>query len=97
MTKKEIVERLHEKTGFTQKDCAEYFESVMTIVKDTLIGGEYVKLSGFGCFEVRSKSKRRGRNPQNGEAITISARKILSFRPSAQLKHAINSQDGKKA
>jgi integration host factor subunit alpha len=59
-------------------------------IKSTLEGGEAVKLSGFGNFIVHDKRARRGRNPQTGESITISSRKVLSFRPSQLLKAKVN-------
>ena len=60
-------------------------------IKETLEYGEKLKVSGFGNFVVRSKRERIGRNPQTGEAIKISARKVLTFKPSQVLKNALNS------
>ena len=48
------------------------------------------KITGFGSFIVNKKNSRKGRNPQTGEPITISARKILTFKPSPVLKGTIN-------
>jgi len=90
MTKADIIERIHTKLGFSKKDSAELTETVFTILKETLESGEDAKISGFGKFEVKQKKDRCGRNPQTGESITIEARRILSFKPSAVLKLAIN-------
>ena len=65
-------------------------ESVFAIMKESLEAGENVKISGFGVFESKQKNARRGRNPQTGEAITIEARKVLTFKPSSVLKQSIN-------
>lgn len=65
-------------------------EAVFSIVKSTLEQGETLKISGFGSFVVKQKNDRRGRNPQTGESITIDARRVLTFKPSAVLKDAIN-------
>jgi len=59
-------------------------------MKKTLEGGENVKISGFGNFEVKQKRDRRGRNPATGDAMTITARRILRFHPSSRLKARIN-------
>ena len=91
MTKAEIVERINEQLGLSRKDSAELLETLFSIMKSTLESGENLKISGFGNFEVKQKNDRRGRNPQTGEAITIEARKILSFKPSSVLKNRINS------
>ena len=52
--------------------------------------GEKIKISGFGNFVVRDKKARVGRNPQTGEEITISARRVLTFKPSLVLKNILN-------
>jgi integration host factor subunit alpha len=92
MTKKDLVERIHTSTGISKKDSHDILETVFSIMKDTLETGEKIKIVGFGNFEVRKKKDRKGRNPQNGEAMTITARRILSFKPSTILKSAINGK-----
>jgi integration host factor subunit alpha len=92
MTKADIVERVSERCGIPKKDSIEMVESVFNILKDTLENGEEIKISGFGKFEVKSKHARKGRNPQTGDAITIEARRILTFKPSTILKYNINSK-----
>ena len=67
-------------------------ETVFSIIKNTLETGEKIKIAGFGNFVVKQKSDRRGRNPQTGETITITARRILTFKPSQVLKNAINDE-----
>lgn len=90
MTKADIVERIHTRTGIPKKDSFVILETVFSIMKDTLESGEKIKVAGFGNFEVKVKKDRRGRNPQTGEAITISSRRILSFKASIVLKTTIN-------
>jgi integration host factor subunit alpha len=91
MTKADIVERIHQKIGFSKKESSEMVESVFSILKNTLESGEKIKIAGFGNFVVKQKSDRRGRNPQTGDTITIVARRILTFKPSQVLKNAINT------
>ncbi len=90
MTKADIVEAIYEKIGFSKKESSEIVELVFDTIKETLEKGEKIKVSGFGNFVIRSKRPRIGRNPQTGEEIEISARKVLTFRPSQVLKAALN-------
>lgn len=92
MTKADMVEKIYEKVGFSKKESAELVEAVFDIIKGTLEKGEKIKIAGFGNFVVKEKADRRGRNPQTGEEITITARKILTFKPSQVLKSTINSK-----
>ena len=92
MTKADIIEQIYEKVGFSKKESAEIVELVFDLMKDTLEKGEKIKISGFGNFVVRQKRPRIGRNPQTGEEIEISARRVLTFRPSQVLKAALNTE-----
>jgi len=90
MTKADIVETIYEKVGLSKRESARIVEMIFDIIKGKLENGENVKISGFGSFAVRDKKARRGRNPQTGEEITISARRVLSFKPSNVLRNHIN-------
>jgi len=92
MTKADIVEKIYDKVGFSKKESAELVEVVFDIIKNTLEKGDKIKIAGFGNFVVKEKADRRGRNPQTGEEITISARKILTFKPSQVLKSSLNKE-----
>lgn len=96
MTKADVVESVCGKIGFSKKESAEIVELVFDTIKETLERGEKIKLSGFGNFVVRGKKSRVGRNPQTGQEIEISARRVLTFRPSQVLRAEVNaSLEGK--
>jgi integration host factor subunit alpha len=92
MTKADLVESIYEKIGFSKKESSDIVEMIFDTMKDTLEKGEKIKISGFGNFVVRAKRPRMGRNPQTGEEIEISARRVLTFRPSQVLKQALNKE-----
>jgi integration host factor subunit alpha len=92
MTKADIVETVCEKVGgFSKKEAAEIVETVFETVKATLVKGDKIKITRFGNFIVRDKRARAGRNPQTGQEITISARRVLTFKASQLLNKALNS------
>jgi integration host factor subunit alpha len=84
-----VGERFSLRVGLPKKESFELVDLVLEIMKETLEKGEPVKISGFGNFVVRQKRGRRGRNPRTGEDITITRRKVLTFKPSPLLKEAI--------
>lgn len=92
MTKKDLIENVRANSNFQRKEAEGIVESVLDIIKESLASGEEVKLSGFGKFIVQQKRDRTGRNPQTGEPLTITARKILTFKPSTLLKQEINGE-----
>jgi integration host factor subunit alpha len=93
MTKADIIEKVYQKIGFSKKEASELVEMVFDQLKLVLCNGDKVKISGFGNFIVRGKKERIGRNPQTGDQIKISARRVLTFRPSQVLKAILNGED----
>ncbi len=94
MTKSEIVAAVYGKVGgFSKKEAADIVELVFETVKETLGRGEKIKISGFGNFVLRDKRQRRGRNPQTGEPLTITERRVLTFKASQILKAILNPDD----
>jgi len=89
MTKADIIEVVCEENGFSKRESAKIVENMFDIIKETLENGENVKLSGFGNFNIQHKRARRGRNPQTCEEMTISARRVLSFKPSNVLREQL--------
>src|SRR4051812_25280781 len=94
MTKSEIVSAVYTKVGgFSKKEAADIVELVFETVKETLGRGEKIKISGFGNFVLRDKRQRRGRNPQTGQPLTITERRVLTFKASQILKSILNPDD----
>jgi integration host factor subunit alpha len=93
MTKAEIVQALYSKVGgFSRKESAELVDLVFEMMKETLGRGEKIKVSGFGNFVLRDKRQRPGRNPQTGQPISITERRVLTFKASQILKQALNQR-----
>lgn len=92
LTKSNIVDTVYSRTDLTKKDASNYVNEVLELMKETLEGGEEIKVSGFGKFEVRHKDERMGRNPRTGDEILIPERKVLRFKVSQVLKDELNGE-----
>lgn len=92
MTKADIVEGVYERLGgFSKKEATTVVETILDVMKDALISGDKVKISSFGSFTVRAKRPRMGRNPKTGKPLEITARRVLTFKPSQVLRNILNS------
>lgn len=89
MNKTDLVNNVAEETEFSKKEAAQAVDIVLNSITDSLKNGDKVQLIGFGNFEVRERSARKGRNPQTGEEIEISASKVPAFKPGKALKDAV--------
>ncbi len=93
MTKAEIVQAIYTKLGgFSKKEAADLVDLVFDTMKETLGRGEKIKISGFGNFVLRDKRQRQGRNPQTGDPIVITERRVLTFKASNILKTELNPE-----
>jgi integration host factor subunit alpha len=94
LTKAEIADRLFEEVGLNKREAKEFVDAYFEAIKKALEGGENVKLSGFGNFQLRDKNQRPGRNPKTGEEIPISARRVVTFRPGQKLRARVEAYVG---
>ena len=90
----DLSDAVYQKTGLSRTESASLVELVLQEITGCLERGESVKLSSFGSFIVRKKRQRTGRNPKTGEAVPISARRVLLFKASEILKQRINAEPG---
>lgn len=91
LTKADLSEQLYEQVGFNNREAKEIVDAFFQEIIDCLVRGEEVKLAGFGVFALRDKPERPGRNPKTGEAVPISARRVVTFHASGNLKGAVDS------
>ena len=90
LTKAHVVKNLFAKNLFTKGESAKIIETVFELIKQSLEDGDDVLISSFGKFSVKEKHKRRGRNPQTGEPITLPPRRVVTFKLSSTLRDRIN-------
>lgn len=90
LTKAELAELLFERVGLNKRESKDMVETFFEEIREALVQGDTVKLSGFGNFQVRHKPQRPGRNPKTGEAIPIAARHVVTFHASQKLKSMVD-------
>ena len=90
MTRAELVATVAERAGLDRKKADKAVISVFDSIKQALVEGDKVQIIGFGTFENRERSARKGRNPRTGEEISIAASKLPSFKAGKALKEAVN-------
>ncbi|MBT2288596.1 HU family DNA-binding protein [Paenibacillus albidus] len=89
MNKSDLINVVTEATELPKKDATKAVDAVFEAITEALQSGDKVQLVGFGNFEVRERSARKGRNPQTGEEIEIPSSKVPAFKPGKALKDGI--------
>lgn len=95
LTKVELAELVYETMQLDKTKATELVDLFFEEIKQGILKDGELQLSGFGKLEVKQKRARRGRNPKTGDAMTIDARKVVSFKHSMVLKERLNSGKGK--
>ena len=90
MVKADITEKISAKVNIPRREAVKVVEQVFDVIKETLQQEDKVIVSRFGKFIVRNKRRRRGRNPKTGREMEITARRVLAFKPSRELKDSLN-------
>ncbi len=94
ITKAYLIETLIKESGLSKSDAKAAVEALLETIKQTLTYGESVMISGFGKFTVNEKKQRKGRNPATGNALTLDARRVVTFKCSNILRDRMNSEKG---
>ena len=94
ITKLDLVNHLHDTLGLNKVESKELVEAFFQEIKQSLKNSEDVKISGFGNFKILNKKERPGRNPKTGEPVTISTRKVVTFKASQKLRKRIAISEG---
>ncbi|MED1203606.1 HU family DNA-binding protein [Heyndrickxia acidicola] len=89
MNKTDLVNQVAEKSELSKKDAAKAVDALLHTISESLSKGDKIQVLGFGNFEVRERSARKGRNPQTGEEIEIAASKVPAFSPGKALKDLV--------
>ena len=92
LTKVEIVESVHNQIGLPKNKSTEIVETLIEIIKNTLVSGEDVLISNFGKFCVKEKRERKGRNPATGDDLMLAPRRVVTFNCSGTLRKRVNGQ-----
>jgi DNA-binding protein HU-beta len=89
MNKQELISAIAGKAGLTKADAKKGLDATIEAVGEALKAGDKVALVGFGSFSVSQRSARTGRNPQSGKEIKIAAKKVVRFKPGAELSAGV--------
>ena len=89
MNKTELISEIAGEVGLTKRVVGRVINATIEVIADTLFDGDKVTLVGFGTFQVRERKAKKGRNPQTGGELQISAKRVPKFVPGKRLREKI--------
>lgn len=97
MTKKEIVKAISEEIGLTQLKTKEIVQKTFDAIVETLVRDERIELRNFGVFEVKKRAARKARNPRTGEAVSVEAKYVVTFKPGKEMEERVKELEERDA
>jgi integration host factor subunit alpha len=91
LTRADLADAVYEQVGLSRSESADLVDAVFDEMIDGLVKDGVLKLSSFGTFQIRSKKARVGRNPKTGVEVTITPRRVVSYKASNVLKDMMNN------
>lgn len=92
MVKSELIKAIAESVTVPEKDVEIVVNTLISKVQEGLKNDGELTLRGLGTFKVSQKQERPGRNPKTGENAIITARKVITFKASVNLKNYLNQK-----
>ncbi|MBR4860382.1 MAG: integration host factor subunit alpha [Alphaproteobacteria bacterium] len=89
ITRSDFADKLREKFGLTSADAYKLVDVIFDEISEALVHGEEVKFAGLGTFKILEKNARMGRNPKTGTPAVITARNVVTFRPSTEFRNRV--------
>jgi DNA-binding protein HU-beta/integration host factor subunit beta len=90
VTKKDLVEKISDRTGLTQVDTKIVVESLLEAISKALQQGRNIEIRGFGRFKIKERKARSARNPRTNEHIQVLAGFKPVFEASKELRKRVN-------
>ena len=90
MNKAELIDAIAAESSISKAEAKKALESTIDVITKTLKSGDKVSLVGFGSFSISKREARIGRNPQTGGEVKIAAKKVVKFKPGAELAEKVN-------
>jgi len=92
VTKRELVQRIAEKTGVQQISAKEVIQSFLDEIITELSKGNRLEFRDFGVFEPKSKAHRVARNPRTGDKVEVPQKTTVKFKVGRLMKKKIQHE-----
>lgn len=99
VTKKELVNRIAEKTGQTKVITKDVIQMFLDEIINELGKGNRLEFREFGVFEIKERAARKAQNPRTLEKVSVPAKKVVKFKVGRLMKELVGiaSPSGKFA
>lgn len=92
ITKKELVNRIADRTGQTKVVTKEIIQHFLDEIITELAQGNRLEFRDFGVFEVKSRKARRAQNPRTLEKVHVPPKKVVKFKVGRVMREKVGTE-----
>jgi DNA-binding protein HU-beta len=89
MGKIALIERVAQRSGKSVKETSAVVNATLETIREALMRGDAVQLTGFGSFGVRTRAAHKGVNPQTRARMQVPAKQHVRFSAGKGLSDAV--------
>jgi integration host factor subunit beta len=97
VTKKELVDRIADKTDVTRVVVKKIVQSFLDEMIEELGHGNRLEFRDFGVFETKHRAARMAQNPKTLERVQVPPKKTVKFKVGRMMKQKLQASMGKTA
>lgn len=90
MNKSELIEFISEKLGQPKKKIENTVNLIFDLMTESLMNGGRIEIRGLGSFVTKTYGSYTGRNPRTGESISVSPKRLPTFKVGKELRERVN-------
>ena len=97
MIKSELVSRLTARYQHIDRQVGQcVVDVVIHTMVQALVLGQRIELRGFGSIAVKRRPAHIGRNPSNGEIVSVNEKRFPHFRAGKDISRRLNAKPGQE-
>ncbi len=93
ITKKELVNRIAEKTTVTKVVAKDIIQSFLDAIIEELAAGNRLEFREFGVFETKERAARLAQNPRTLEKVKVPSKRIVKFKVGRMMRERVSGED----
>ncbi len=93
ITKKELVNRIAEKTTVTKVVAKDIIQNFLDSIIEELAAGNRLEFREFGVFETKERAARLAQNPRTLEKVKVPAKRIVKFKVGRMMRQRVSGDD----
>lgn len=89
ITKKDLVERIAERTRIPRADVKRSLQEFLDLIISELKKGNRLEFRDFGVFEVKNRAPRLAQNPKTMQKVEVPAKRAVKFKVGRLMRDSV--------